>query len=407
MTHPTSDPSTGNRILMVDALRGFALLGIMIVHMLEQYLAGAAPAEFQNYAAQLPIDQVFMAISGILLQGKFFAIFSFLFGLSFFLQMETARRKEIPFIGRFVWRLVLLFVIGFIHSLFYRGDILSIYAMVGLALVLFYRASDRTLLIFAALFIGGAPRFILWAVRTIYDLPPVNWEAFAPQDAWYYDTVKNGTLWEIFKANAGYGFYMKLIFQFDTVSRGYITFGMFLLGIWVGRSRFFENLPQYRPLLKRLIWGSLIGIAILVGVLIILFNTIKDYNSFPAMVGMSLGDIGNDLIALLEVSIFLLLGLGKRGPGMIRAFAPYGKMALSNYVMQSLIGTFIFFGWGLGQIGAWGAAINFGLAISLFILQTQWSKWWLKKFNYGPLEWVWRSATQLQWVTLRKLAPAT
>ncbi len=155
-----------------------------------------------------------------------------------------------------------------------------------------------------------------------------------------------------------------------------------------------------------MIWGSLIVIAVLAVSLAFMFKNIKDYNSLPAMIGMSLGDIGNYLIAVFEVSIFLLLCLGKRGPGMIGALAPYGKMALTNYVMQSLIGTFIFFGWGLGQIGAWGASINFGLAILVYILQVQFCKWWLKKYQYGPLEWLWRSGTQLHWAPLRREAAA-
>ena len=399
-TTPISTPAS--RILSVDALRGFALLGIMIVHMIEQYLAAGAPKEYSNYAAQHNVDHVFMAISGIFLQGKFFAIFSFLFGLSFFLQMDASARKGEPFIGKFIWRLVLLFVIGFIHSLFYRGDILSIYAMVGLGLILFYRASNLTLLIFAGIFVGGIPRMILWAVRYALDIPPIEWESLEPQNAWYYDTVKNGSLLEVFAANATVGFKMKLFFQFDTVSRGYITFGLFLLGIWVGRSRFFERLQENRRLLIRLVWQSFLAIVVLGLALALMFSQIKDYNSLPAMIGMSLGDIGNCLIALFEVSLFLLLCLGKWGNGVISALAPYGKMALTNYVMQSLIGTFIFFGWGLGQIGAWGASINFGLAILLYILQVQFSKWWLKRYQYGPLEWLWRSGTYRRWANLRR-----
>ncbi|HPH21134.1 MAG TPA: DUF418 domain-containing protein [Haliscomenobacter sp.] len=402
MTTTTPILTPASRILSVDALRGFALLGIMIVHMIEQYLAAGAPKEYSNYAAQHNVDHVFMAISGIFLQGKFFAIFSFLFGLSFFLQMDASARKGEPFIGKFIWRLVLLFVIGFIHSLFYRGDILSIYAMVGLGLVLFYRASNLTLLIFAGIFVGGIPRMILWAVRYALDIPPIEWESLEPQNAWYYDTVKNGSLLEVFAANATVGFKMKLFFQFDTVSRGYITFGLFLLGIWVGRSRFFERLQENRHLLIRLVWQSFLAIVVLGLALALMFSQIKDYNSLPAMIGMSLGDIGNCLIALFEVSLFLLLCLGKWGNGVISALAPYGKMALTNYVMQSLIGTFIFFGWGLGQIGAWGASINFGLAILLYIIQVQFSKWWLKRYQYGPLEWLWRSGTQRRWANLRR-----
>lgn len=375
-----------------------------MVHLLEQYVAIGIPKAHANYAVQNGIDQGFAIFSGIFLQGKFFAIFSFLFGLSFFLQMETARRKAEPFIGRFVWRLILLFIIGAIHSLFYCGDILSIYAMVGLGLVFFYRASNTVLLVFAGIFMAGVPRLLMWAVRAAYDVPPMDWESLEPQNAFYYDTVKNGNLWEIFKVNASIGFPMKLFFQFDSGSRGYMTFGLFLLGVWVGRSGFFEKLEQQRRLLKRLLWGSLIGFVVLGAGLSLLFQNIKDYNSLPATIGMCLGDVGNYLIALLEVSIFLLICLGKRGAGLIRTLAPYGKMALTHYVSQSLIGTFIFFGWGLGLLGEWGAAINFGIAIVVFMLQLQFSKWWLKRYQYGPLEWLWRSGTRLSWAPLRRAA---
>ena len=136
------------RIDSIDVLRGFTLLGIILVHFTEQYYAGMHPQKYASFTEKGILDNIVSGFTGIFVTGKFFMIFSFLFGLSFYLQLSKSNSGPAFFL-RFVWRLAILFAIGFIHSLHYRGDILTIYAVLGLGLLIFYRLPDRALLVIA------------------------------------------------------------------------------------------------------------------------------------------------------------------------------------------------------------------------------------------------------------------
>ncbi|QBA64204.1 hypothetical protein [Muriicola soli] len=139
------------RIDIIDALRGISLAGIVIVHMVENYLASLPPEGAMEAAHQGTFDYVIDGIILLLLRGKFFALFSFLFGLSFFIQMKNADLKGRDYQLRFLWRLALLLLLGYFHSLFYRGDILTIYALLGVFLVPFYRLKKQWILGFSVL----------------------------------------------------------------------------------------------------------------------------------------------------------------------------------------------------------------------------------------------------------------
>src|SRR5918994_5789506 len=135
MSQLSTSPTAGERIVSIDAVRGFALLGIVVAHMVEQYMGSPPPPSRPQFGIVSPaIDGTAMAIVQLVVVGKFFTMFSLLFGLSFFIQMDRAGRREVPFAGRFAWRLIVLFAMGMAHHLFYRGDILSVYAMLGLLL---------------------------------------------------------------------------------------------------------------------------------------------------------------------------------------------------------------------------------------------------------------------------------
>ncbi len=142
-----------SRIKIIDILRGFALLGIIIVHFTEQYYAGQAPEVHSKMLTKNLGDEITLGLIGILVQGKFFMIFSFLFGLSFFIQFDKSDGSG-PFALRFAWRLIVLFLIGMLHHLHYRGDILTIYAVLGFALLLVYKLPDKALLILSLVLVS-------------------------------------------------------------------------------------------------------------------------------------------------------------------------------------------------------------------------------------------------------------
>lgn len=390
---------TLNRIEIIDALRGFALAGIVIVHMVEQYLAAPAPEGQMEALVQGPIDQVVDAVILLVFRGKFFALFSLLFGLSFFIQMDRAGLKGTDFKYRFIWRLVILLGIGYLHHLFYRGDILTIYAVLGLFLVPFQNISHRWIAIFAGLVFLGFPRYFIYGFfGTANLLPSFEFMAESPELLSYFMTLKEGTVWQVFLSNATEGHLMKANFQLGIFSRGYLTFGFFLAGLLLGRIRFFENIDRYKKQLKQVLLGSAAGMVLVIVAAFFVFSEQGEggnqgLDSWIAMAGLTLFDIFNFLTTAVIVAGFTLLYRKARFEQWVNHLAPYGRTALTNYVLQSVIGTAIFYGWGLGLLGEIRNIYAFLLSLIIIGLQVTISKWWMNKFKYGPLEWIWRVLT--------------
>ena len=399
-----------DRIQVVDALRGFSLAGIVLVHMVENYIGAPPPADAMAAANQGVLDSIVDGFIFLFLRGKFFALFSFLFGLSFFIQMDKGAQKGKSFTGRFLWRLILLLIIGVIHHLFYRGDILTIYAILGVFLIPFYRIKPKWILTVATVLFLGLGRYLIFifygsdSLFSDMDLTPEN-----PAVIDYFNTIKNGTLIEVFNSNTIEGHLMKFDFQIGVFGRGYLTFGFFLLGLYLGKLRFFENYKNYK---KQLFKGLYISIGlfllttVLMGFLFSMSNetgqTLPNFENWTAMFALTAYDLSNIFMTFILIIGFLLIFMKFKGERFLLKFAPYGRMALTNYVAQSLIGTFILYGWGMGYIGELRNINTFGIGILLIILQMVISKWWLNNYKYGPLEGIWRSLTYFKAFTFKK-----
>lgn len=398
-----------NRIEVVDALRGFALAGIVLVHMVENYIGGPAPQEAMAATNQGVLDGIVQGFTGLFIQGKFFALFSFLFGLSFFIQMDKAAQKGSNFGGRFLWRLILLLCIGFVHHLFYRGDILTIYAVLGILLIPFYKVNNKWILLLTTVLFLGIGRYIIFAVFGGQSLfSGIKMDPSSPEISDYFSMLKNGSILEVFSSNTIQGHLMKLDFQLGVFGRGYLTFGFFLLGLLAGKVGFFQNYISYKKKLRKsLIWSIvlfLVSGGIMVGLFIIASNSGKTQVSFDnwlTMFAMTAYDLSNIFMTFILILSFMLLFI--KGKRFLLKFAPYGRMALTNYVAQSVIGTFILYGWGMGFIGELRDIYTFGIGILLIILQMLISKWWLNQFKYGPLEWLWRSLTYFKLFPFKKM----
>lgn len=398
MVRPSED-----RIHVIDALRGFALWGIVIVHMVEQFLGGYPPPGMSDYAVQAPIDLQVKALNRAIFLSKFFTIFSVLFGLSFFIQMDRAGRRGQPFAGRFLWRLVILFIIGAVHNLFFRGDILTVYALLGIVLLAFYRLPSWVILTTAFGIIIGLPRYlVLWAkLRWGAAMRMGERELFEAANTHYFEVAKSGGLLDIFALNVWDGWLGKMAFQFDIFGRGYLTFAMFLLGLWLGRNGFFERFSGRKPVLYMIFIGGLIVAYLLYPVQRALLEPF-DGRSWRTIFGLTIQDISNLSISSSIVSAFLVSFTYAVPRKLLGVFEPYGRMALSNYIGQTIAGTFVFFGWGLGLIGSIGAANAVLIGQGITALQITFSKIWLGRFRYGPLEWLWRSGTYLKWQPIKK-----
>ena len=385
-----------DRIEIIDILRGFALLGIIIVHFIEQYYAGQPPDSVKNFGAHNIADNIVQGFSGMFVQGKFFMIFSFLFGLSFFIQMDRSSGSPTFFI-RFAWRLIVLFAIGFLHHLHYRGDILTIYAILGFSLLLCYKLPDKILLIIALFLVFNIPSLGVRLYQAIFhgDANPFP-STDQKQLQLYFDTVKSGSYLNILKTNF-YEFATKFDFQI-LFGRLYITLGLFLLGLYTGRKNFFEKwgdqLPWIKKLCKTSLWvilGSVIfSVAFFGGMQA---AGIKVSTSLGWAVGGFVYDVFNTCLATLYVMGILLLFRKEKWKPRLMQFYAAGRMGLTTYLMQALFGFFIYFSPGLGLLGEMGASLCLLIGLTVFFFQILFSKWWLNNFRFGPVEWLWRSLT--------------
>lgn len=387
------------RIEAIDVLRGFTLFGIIIVHMVEQYYAGIWPQQYGNAITQTLADKITSGFVGIFIIGKFYMIFSFLFGLSFFIQFSKSDSEK-NFAGRFAWRLTILFIIGFLHHLHYRGDILTIYALLGFGLLLCYRLPDNYLLVTAVFLILNVPAMIARSVDAVF--PTDNGNPFDfPQGELlaYYTTLKSGTYLQILQANL-YEFATKMKFQLLS-GRIYITFGLFLLGIYAGRKNIFGKLEENIPLFKKLLRYSLLTIPVAIVLAAIIFGgTALAGLSLSPQVNWLIGgffmDVFNTALAIIYVAVIIILYQKEVWQKRLDFLYPVGRMGLTTYLIQTVFGTLIFFSYGFGLLTEIGALVSFLLAIGLFIFQIYFAKFWFRYFAYGPFEWLWRNLTYLK-----------
>ena len=368
------------RIDMVDALRGFALLGLFLVHCVER---------FELYWLDPMPDPWFDAVFA-LFSGKAFAMFALLFGFSFATIMGNERARGGDFTARFAWRLALLFVIGTLHGLIYRGDILQVLAAVGLLLIPFDKVrSDRVLLVLAALLFVQLPLLLrAWAAAQ-----GIDWATAQPlfwQDSGLA-ALANGTFAETLAVNAGPGMVSKWSFYVET-GRAVEIAGLFLVGMVLQRRGLFARAGELRGLWLAILAG---GGAIWAGAS--LAQPLVLPSGAHVMTDDSLQAALNQYRALgataFQVALFVLVWHSPFHRALA-ALVPAGRMTLTLYVGQSPLFAPVFYGYGLGQ---WDQLSNAGtvwLGLAAFALQVALAALWFRHYRYGPLEWLWRVATR-------------
>ena len=371
------------RVAIIDILRGFALFGILAVNIYgfasPIFLPGYQPAPTHG------VDSLAYDAMRFFFEGKFYVIFSFLFGLGFSLQMSRAQAKGIPLASFYPRRLAWLFGFGVLHAcLLFLGDILRTYAILGLLLLLVRRWRSRTLLLAAGalLVINFILLGMLWGPAPGGEgIPGMDIVAMARQ-------VYTGPalLPVILFQGAGSIFSLLVI----TLAQGGTVLALFFLGMVVGRQGYLENLAAHRRQLRLLAAGGLaLGLA---------GNALYLAATHPWL--MTLGfSIGSPTLATAYCCGLGLLWL--RCPACLAPIGQVGRMALSNYILQSLICSLIFNGYGFGLYEQVGPLGLWGVVIAIYLLQIPLSLAWLSRFQFGPLEWVWRALTYRQ----RHLSP--
>ena len=388
------------RIEAMDVLRGFALLGVFAVNML--FFAFPFQQTMMQPWPQAP-QPWFQVLVLIFLQGKFYCLFSFLFGMGFAEQVDRlqARGEEGGKIYR--RRLLWLLVIGLAHGLLiWMGDILTVYALLGFLLLLFQKREAKTLLWWAAGLLGFSTLLFLAGfglMEMAQSIPQAAAEiekAARKQEA---DTAKaiaeslriyaHGPYRELFvlRAKELLGNYGMTLFMAPQI------FAMFLLGAWTSRRGVLKSPGAHRGLVSKVM-----GFGLLVGLSGSIFNLWCGRNGMPgpgnplSMLGMSVYVFATPALTLAYAAL-LLRGLSGSGASLLRPLAWNGRMALTNYLMHSILFTFVFYGFGLGLFGKVLPSLAFLMALGLWLLQIPLSRAWLTRHPLGPAEAVWRRLT--------------
>lgn len=394
------------RFVILDALRGFALLGICLANFPEFSLYTFQPAEVTAAMPSAAIDRVVRFIQYLFIDGKFYTIFSILFGIGFSIIIANAERKGANGFKIFYRRMSVLALIGFLHlMLLWSGDILLLYAIAGMLLPLFRRLSDRMLLSVSALFIF-VPVLIEWSTG----MAQISLSAWASDLQWHYCakygiTEENFGVW-LRDALSYAGVFQFLIqgafermWEFLEGHRLLKVMGLFLLGFYIGRSRIYAGLACHRKEIGRT--GT---ISLLVGL------PLSVVYAWDSVSGHPFGDTVASLlyaVSVVPMGISYMAGMAwlfmkYETSGMWRYIAAPGRMALTNYIGQSLIGILLFYGIGFG----WGASVGLGttelIACGVFVVELLCSLAWLRYFRYGPLEWIWRMLTYGEYLKIKK-----
>lgn len=389
-TDARTGDAAGGRLAVVDALRGFALFGILMVnitYMATAYQGFGTPAEVGH-----PLDDTVRALVAALFEAKFFLLFSFLFGYSFTLQLASAERGGARFAPRFLRRLAGLFALGALHAvLLFPGDILTLYAVLGLVLFATHRIRPRRAVRAAmALLAGTAAAYALLALAMWQEGGLDAGTAPAAADAARAaEALRDGpgSVVATHLAQLPDVAFLLVFFQAPA------ALAAFLFGLAAGRCRALGDLARHRRTLRRLQHvGYTLG---LLGGAVYAHASIGHPGTAYQVFALGVDVITAPLLAAAYAATLLRLAEGPRGRGMVAVLAPPGRMALSNYLGQSLVCALLFTGYGAALAGRVSPTEVAAIAVALFAAQAAASRWWLRRHRYGPAEWLLRAWTLL------------
>lgn len=379
------------RVEVADALRGFAVAAIILLHSIEHFnFYSFPPTDGQpawlNFTDRAIWDGMFFMFGG-----KAYAIFALLFGFSFFIMYNNQERKGNDFRGRFCWRLVLLFIFGNINAMFFTGEVLVLYSLVGFILPLVCRLSTRTVLCIAALCMIQPVEIVKLITAILNPEAPAPTSIDAPFWAAIYPALREGSFIDVVKVNLWEGQLASLGWAWEN-ARMFQTASLFMIGMVAGRNGWFADTPHNRRL-----WGCVLACA-----LVAFFPLYGLSNMLPRFIETA--SIAKPLLLIItslhKFAFMLILVTGilfafysswMERP--LRGLMSYGRMSLTNYIMQSIIGSMLFYNWGFALHDDLGITASICVGALLLILQIMFCNWWMRRHTHGPLEWLWRKLT--------------
>ena len=394
---PINTEYARDRVQVLDVLRGFALLGILLINAMSILaVKGSTPA----FTVDIPfLDRLLQDLILFFVESKFFTLFSLLFGIGFAIQIQSAERQGTKFLPRISRRMLGLLIFGLLHILLlWDGDILVIYAITGSILIAFRKTAFSRLKkwVISLLVIPGTLVFLIFIYTLAARLTTAGSTTFSESDRSLAKEFANtdatqallqsGFVESIGERIRTYGELSPLLF-----SRIPTVLAMFLIGLYLGRSNFIRELPEKIEVLKRVrFWGLTVGFALM---FLIVAGT-KFLPTVSALVAIIEDQyLAGPILCLGYAAALTLAFINNPRRRVFDYFSRVGRMALTNYLSQSLVLTFLSYGWGLGLALKLNGFQALGICVGLFALQVLISDLWLRKFRYGPLEWVWRCIT--------------
>ena len=395
-----------NRAHELDVIRGFALIGILLANM----PFFATPVSYLIMTDIQLFNERFHSVSESIIifftAGKFFTMFSFLFGIGFVFFLKKAEERIYYPKRLFARRMIILLVIGVIHGFgIWYGDILITYALTGFILMLFYSRKPKTILIWSILLITIPAVFMGIIGLLLLSMSDVIPDTGA--------TVEEMTrLVQASFAAYGDGSWIEImgmrVYDYTMMLSSYIVImplilGMFLLGVYTAKKEWHLNLSEQLPLIRK-IWV----ISLLAG---LPFNVLLTYSYFNQggvdisghmmlyYTGTAIGGTGMSIFYMTSLVLLMQSNAGRK---ILMPLAPAGRMALTNYLSQSIIMTFVFYNTGLGFYGKIGPLYWIIMAFILYAVQIWWSHVWFHYYRFGPAEWLWRSLTYGEKQPMRK-----
>ncbi len=389
------------RLHFIDALRGFALFGVCWANL--QVFSGTAlmTEEARREAFPSAASHIASWIEAFAIENKFMGLFSILFGISFWLFLNSVSARGKPATKLFYRRVAWLFVIGAAHGwLLWAFDILRFYALWALVLPLFARAHPRTVLI--ASMIAGviAPAVITGSI---------SWLQLAHDSAGWDPEAEalrafaHGSYVDMLSANWRYDWYLS---SSPSQAAYQIAIpGHFLLGLYLARTLDFGNLASHRQLLIRVLQcGTIVGVA---GSTVFANDLLQGEGGFLLpLARRALIEAGQFGMSITYASGLALLYMHQRFGRAVSRLAPIGRVALTAYLSQTLFAVWLFYGWPQGPalMGTVSPAMLLLILLAEYAAQLALARWWLTRFRFGPAEWVWRSLTYGEWAPMRSSA---
>lgn len=378
------------RTAIVDILRGWALLGVVVGNYVDYKYIGI-PVESNT-------KDIFSTVLGnihqYLFAAKSWTLLSVLFGYGFAVLIQNVANKDKNPVGFFAWRMLILFVLAFFNSAIWLGDILKDYAFLGLILLMFYKCSSKTILRVSMFLLLTIPVVSGYVNTLKYVVPDVY------TDPKYLELYHSSNWFDVFEYNLLGTYYGLMLNLSYAITVHIMMFACMLLGFYAQKKAFFNRLPEMKKNLKKTFFISL-GIALL---LISIFEIVFSIDLvFPTYFRPGYWLILSTMICI--ASGICLLYYHNKLQTVFTYFRLSGKMTLTNYIVQNLLAFLIFSGVGLKLYDTLPYWSYFLLAIFVFIIQLFVSKWWLSKYNYGPIEWLWRVLSYRKLFAFRKVAP--